>query len=107
MRRAAERGGRLLLCKTLRPYLEELPLINEDKCGLPAMSKQEIKERAVEEQQVTSYDLPKMIACSVGTKRTGIEGHPPPRGVVDVHPVDLRPWASDFELELCNNIVEL
>ena len=29
------------------------------------------------------------------------------RGVVDVHPVDLGPRASDFELELCNNMMEL
>ena len=33
--------------------------------------------------------------------------HTPARGVVDVHPVDLGPRASDFELELCNNIMEL
>ena len=69
MRRAAERGGRLLLCKTLRPYLEELPLMNEDKCDLPAMSKQEIKERAVEEQQVTSYDLPKRDRVFCGNQK--------------------------------------
>ena len=33
--------------------------------------------------------------------------HTPPRKVVDVHPVDLGPRASDFELELCNNMMEL